>query len=133
MARKSACYFGTFSEEYGYSVTKELLTGEQARPTAVIVGSAVLASGVILCCKDLGIQIPQQLSLVSFGDFSSGKLIEPRLTHVYDGHEEIGQHLVTMIQEALDHTLQKEALVLQPEFIIHDSVQRIELQQENEG
>lgn len=122
---KMRYFFGAFSEEYGYSVMEELIKKGNL-PTAVLVGSAVLASGVILCCKDHGLQIPQDISLVSFGDLACGKLIEPRLTYVYDGYREIGKCLVDMIQTAFYQPLERQNIVLQPELVVQQSVGRVE-------
>lgn len=116
-------YFGTFSEEYGYSVMDELLK-EKDPPSAVIVGSAVLAAGVLLYCKEHDIDIPGQLSLISFGDFSTGKLIEPRLTYLEDMHERLGQLLVEAIQEAFDQVLEPRQITVSSELITNESVTR---------
>lgn len=122
---KMRYFFGEFSEEYGYSVMEELIKRENL-PTAVLVGSAILASGVILCCKDRGIRIPEDISLVSFGDLACGKLIEPRLTYVYDGHKEIGKSLIDMIQTSFYQPLERKNIVLQPELVIQQSVGKVE-------
>lgn len=114
-------YFGSFSEEYGYSVMDELLR-EKEPPSAVIVGSAVLAAGVLLYCKEHDIVIPGQLSLISFGDFSSGKLIEPRLTYLEDMHDLLGQLLVEAIQESFDQTLEPRQITIPSELINNASV-----------
>lgn len=114
-------YFGTFSEEYGYSVMDELLK-ENDPPSAIIVGSAVLAAGVLLYCKEHNIAIPCQLSLISFGDFSTGKLIDPRLTYLEDMHERLGQLLVEAIQEAFDQTLEPHQITVPSKLIANASV-----------
>lgn len=122
---KMRYFFGAFSEEYGYSVTEELIKNKSL-PTAILVGSAILASGVIMCCKDYDLKIPQDVSLVSFGDLAFGKLVEPRLTYVYDGHTEIGDCLVDMIQMSFDQKLERKNIVLQPQLIVNKSVRKLD-------
>ncbi len=114
-------FFGSYSEEYGYSVMEELIQNEKL-PSVIFVGSIVLAVGVILCCKEHHIRIPEELSLMSSGDFALGRLIEPRLTYVYDGAEEIGQYLVEMIQASFEKRLEKRSTVLRPQLILNQSV-----------
>lgn len=59
---------------------------------------------------------------MSSGDFALGRLIEPRLTYVYDGAEEIGQYLVEMIQASFEKRLEKRSTVLRPQLILNQSV-----------
>ncbi len=118
-----SCYFGSYSEEYGYKVVENLIR-EEKTVTAVVVGSVAQAAGVVLYCKEKNIKIPEELSLVSFGEFSLSKLIEPRLTHISDEQEEIGQGLIEMIHAAFEKSLEKKSIVVQPKLIIHESVCR---------
>ena len=119
-----SCYFGTYSEEYGYKVTEGLLK-EQKPVTAIVVGSVTQAAGVVLCCKEQNIRIPEDISLVSFGEFSLSRLIEPRLTHISDGQEEIGRFLIGMIQDAFEKKLDRSSMVIEPRLILHQSVRDI--------
>lgn len=118
-------FFGSFTEQYGYETADMLLKSEN-RPTAIVVGSAVLATGVFDCCRSNGIRLPDDLSLISFGDFASGKLIEPRLTFVDDGDKEIAEKLLDMIAAALGSKLLCEEIILQPKLVINDSVRALE-------
>ena len=118
-------FFGSFSEQYGCTVMEQLLHSGNS-PTAVVVGSAVIAAGVISCCRENKVCMPDDISLISFGDLASGKLIEPRLTYVDDGHKEIGQRLVGMVDAALNHRLPHEEIVLQPKLVINDSVKELD-------
>ena len=120
-------YFDSFTEEYGYSTTEKLLKSEN-RPSAIVVGSAVLATGVITCCRDNGVRLPEDISLISFGDLAQGKLIDPRLTYIDDGHKEIAERLLCMIEQALNKELTCEEVVLQPKLIINNSVQKLKTQ-----
>jgi DNA-binding LacI/PurR family transcriptional regulator len=57
---------GSFVEE-GRLAALELLAGEaSARPTAIIAQSDLLAAGVIRAAEELGIAVPQQLSVIGF-------------------------------------------------------------------
>jgi LacI family transcriptional regulator len=63
----------------GYDAARELLAGPR-RPTALVVGSSELSFGAIEALHDLGVSIPQDLSVVVYGDPYWGKLHTPALT-----------------------------------------------------
>jgi DNA-binding LacI/PurR family transcriptional regulator len=54
------------SVEEGRAAALELLGDESARPTAVIAQSDLLAAGVIRAAEDLGLRVPEDLSVLGF-------------------------------------------------------------------
>ena len=114
-------YYGSFSEEYGYEIAGQILSGPNP-PTAMVAGSAVIAAGIMRYCREKGVAIPQDLSLISFGDFSFGQLIEPRLTYITDENEQIGALLARRITDFFAGKLTNTVDLAQPRLVIHDSV-----------
>ena len=114
-------YYGSFSEEFGYETAEKLLRNENA-PTAILAGSAVIAAGIMRYCRENGIRVPEDVSLISFGDFSFGQLIEPRLTYITDENEAIGGLLAERIHHYFDGTLTNTVDLVQPRLVIHGSV-----------
>ena len=55
------------SREWGYYAARELFKGEKA-PTAVFCSNDTIASGVMSFCAQNGIRVPQELSIVGFGN-----------------------------------------------------------------
>lgn len=55
---------GSLVEE-GFEAAKVLLSGPQ-RPTAIMAFSDLLAAGVVLAARELGISVPQELSVTGF-------------------------------------------------------------------
>lgn len=114
-------YYGSFSEEFGYEAAEMILSGDDA-PTAMIAGSAVIAAGIMRRCREMKKRIPQDLSLISFGDFSIGQLIEPRLTYITDENESIGALLAGRIRDYFDGKLLNTVDQVRPRLSVHDSV-----------
>ncbi|MBE5783996.1 MAG: LacI family transcriptional regulator [Clostridiales bacterium] len=114
-------YYGSFSEHYGYEIAGQILN-EQNPPTAIVAGSAVIAAGIMGYCREKGVKIPQDLSLISFGDFSHGRLIEPRLTYITDENEQIGALLARRITDYFAGKLTNTVDMAQPRLVIHGSV-----------
>ncbi|NEG96331.1 LacI family DNA-binding transcriptional regulator [Bifidobacterium sp. SMB2] len=72
-------FSGPYTEEYGASVLT-YLTQPENRPTAVFAGSDIVAIGLISVCKQYGISIPQDLSVVGCDGIRTGKWLRPSLT-----------------------------------------------------
>ena len=60
------------------------------RPTAVYCDDDLLAGGVYLAARELGLRIPGDLSVVGFDDLPFAKVFEPPLTTVAIDPEELG-------------------------------------------
>jgi LacI family transcriptional regulator, galactose operon repressor len=67
--------------EDGYRASKKLLD-LASRPTAIIAINDLLAIGSSRAAADLGLRIPNDLSLVSFDDIPMANYLVPRLTTV---------------------------------------------------
>lgn len=84
----------------------QLLAGN-ARPTAVFAANNVLAEGVWRAAKQLGLTIPDELSLVSFDD-------APWMSMVAPGVTAIAQDVVTIGETAVDLLLERLAIPSAP-------------------
>lgn len=73
--------WGDFFVEGGYHHGRELLDRPD-RPTAVFAGSDYQALGVLRACRDLGLRVPQDVSVVGYDDLPVTEWIGPALTTV---------------------------------------------------
>ena len=70
---------------YSISASKRdalVMLGAEDRPTALICGNDILATGALYAAAALGLRVPQDLSIVGVGDFKGSSEIEPALTTV---------------------------------------------------
>ncbi|WP_410170170.1 LacI family DNA-binding transcriptional regulator [Actinacidiphila bryophytorum] len=72
---------GTFQTEGGHRIARELLTAPD-RPTALFAGNDVQAMGVYQAARELGLRIPEDLSVVGFDDLPISGWMGPPLTTV---------------------------------------------------
>lgn len=72
---------GAFSEEHGESATTRVLAAHE-RPTAIVVGFNQLFTGVLRAIRRSGLQIPEDLSLVTFDDMPALEFVEPPIATV---------------------------------------------------
>jgi DNA-binding LacI/PurR family transcriptional regulator len=60
------------------------------RPTAIFADDDILAAGVYLAARELGLGIPGELSVVGFDDLELARLLDPPLTTVAADAEALG-------------------------------------------
>ncbi|WP_202078228.1 LacI family DNA-binding transcriptional regulator [Caldalkalibacillus salinus] len=79
----------SFLQEGGYKAMVELLRNDNP-PTALLVIDDVMALGVISALSEIGISVPQQVSVVSMNDVPIAKVSSPPLTTVNIGIYDLG-------------------------------------------
>ncbi|SEE87537.1 LacI family DNA-binding transcriptional regulator [Ruania alba] len=96
-----------FSEAGGREATLALLgsgsrrnAAHTPRPTALFVTSDVQAFGAIVACRELGLQVPEDVAIVSFDGTATGRFANPPLTSVR-------QPIVDMARTAVELLLER--------------------------
>ncbi|MFD3522376.1 LacI family DNA-binding transcriptional regulator [Streptomyces sp. NPDC058653] len=84
--------FGDFHVQAGYHHAMELLRLSEP-PTAIFAGSDLQALGVLEAARVLGVQVPEDLSVVGYDDIPLAQWSSPALTTVH-------QPLLEMAEEA---------------------------------
>ncbi|MBP3985351.1 LacI family DNA-binding transcriptional regulator [Pseudoxanthomonas helianthi] len=87
---------GDFSVESGYAAAKDLLSQAPA-PTAAFCFSDQMALGVLAACRDLGVRVPEDFSIVGFDDLASSRYLTPPLTTISQPMREIGVRAVNLL------------------------------------
>lgn len=125
IAMKENLLFGNFSREYGRQAFEQLMARKNP-PTAIISGSAMLTEGVLIQAKKMGVRIPEDVSLISFGALTLQDLIEPRVTHSKEMQEEIGTRIgQMMLSRFKDPDIPKRLEILESNIIEGNSVKDI--------
>ena len=68
-----------------------LETRNGTSPSLIICGNDVLAVGVIQAAKQMGLSVPEDLSVVGFDDIELATVVSPALTTVHVPHREMGR------------------------------------------
>jgi DNA-binding LacI/PurR family transcriptional regulator len=115
-------------EDAADAAVRSLLAGDQ-RPTAVLCFSDVLALGVIGTAEDLGLSVPDDLSVVGFDDSPVAAGRKPGLTTVRQDVAAKGRvaaaALTTAIERARsDATVRARHLTLPTELVVRESTAR---------
>jgi LacI family transcriptional regulator len=113
--------FGEYDDRTGRDAIERLSAMDEP-PTAIFVAADLLARGVLRGCRDLGIVVPDDISLVSFDDMPDVDLFDPPLTTVRQSAEEFGRRAVGLL---IDRINGSEIVVSEPvavELMVRGSV-----------
>ena len=83
-------------EEIGYLHAK-LVLQQTVLPTAIFAGDDAAAHGVYKAARDIGLRVPQDLSVAGFNDTSEASALHPTLTTVRVFTDEIGKQLAELL------------------------------------
>lgn len=111
--------------EYGDWAAPRILE-MSPRPTAIMAGNDEIAYGLWRTFRRLGVHIPDEISLVGFDDREEAGLMDPPLTTVHVPKELIGQSLMKLLLEKLEHpTRPLGERIVPTEFVVRDTVRRL--------
>ncbi len=70
-------------------------------PSVVMCGNDVLAVGAVMKAKEMGMRIPDDISITGFDDIELAQVVEPPLTTVHVPHSKMGQRAAQVLVEAI--------------------------------
>lgn len=76
-----------------------LLLSQTERPTAILAANDESAVGVLQAAQELGIQVPEELSVVGFDDMPFAQLLSPRLTTIRQPIEQMAAEAVSLLMQ----------------------------------
>jgi LacI family transcriptional regulator len=104
----------------GRRAARRALAGREP-PTALFALSDALAYGAYAACRDLGLDVPGQVSVAGFDDHPVSALVEPSLTSVSWDTPRAAEAAVTMLTTAIADATPTGRLMLPPRLIVRDS------------
>lgn len=116
-----------FGELNGYAETMDLLKRKD-RPTAIFAMGNLISLGMLRAISEAGIQIPRDVSVVTFDDQPYAPFLKTPMTAVEQPRQEIARRAVEALFEALGTGKPLDpavSIALMPELIVRDSVRKI--------
>jgi len=109
------------SPQAGYPVMKRLL--EKTRDfTAVFAYNDLSAIGAIRALTDVGLRVPQDVSVVGFDDIPTAAFYSPSLTTVRQPLRDMGQIAASTLLGRLNESTEPPATIaVEPELIVRES------------
>lgn len=95
------CVADVPGDPYDYSQLTELFSAETELPTALICENDPMAVRVMNALHELGLRIPEDVSVTGFDDIPISKMTSPRLTTVRNSSQFMGRECIIMLQNLL--------------------------------
>jgi DNA-binding LacI/PurR family transcriptional regulator len=110
---------GDFTAESGYRLARRVAEPGEL-PTALFVGNDQMAMGVLAAFAELGIRVPEDVSLVGFDDVAGSAFLVPSLTTVRQDFVALGATSVRLILDQLAGSA-PEHVKIEPRLIVRRS------------
>ena len=109
------------------SHTEDVAAGQKSLPqlldtgvTAIFCYNDMIATGVLIACRELGVAVPEELSVIGFDNIEVSSFVTPALTTIHQPRVEMGR-LATQVMLDLLHHRQGQNYVLPPTLIARAS------------
>ena len=117
--RTRAPILGDWSAHFGYYAGLELLRFRDF--TAVFAGNDQMALGFMHACRDSGLDVPGDISVVGFDDIPEAAHFSPPLTTVRQNFAEIGRRAISLLLSELGGGVGQNHDQIAPELIVRSS------------
>ena len=108
---------GDFTVESGAEAADRLLNAE-TRPTAIFCFNDEMAMGVLDYARQMGLDVPRDLSIVGFDDIRFARYTHPPLTTIAQPMREIGEGTVKLLLSILADDTTTPASVTLPHTLV---------------
>lgn len=131
---------GAYQRAGGYLAAKELLSGDdgakgsgevggmttgigpRSRPTAVFAANDQMALGVLAAAQELGLQVPQDLSIIGVDDIEAVSLVSPPLTTVRQPMYEVGATATEILLRLIKgEEIDRKRILMQTTLVFRES------------
>lgn len=121
----SSIKYGTYSKQSGFEMMEELLRGSFL-PDAVICEDNKIAMGAASAIRKRGMNIPNDIGMITFDDYPLSQLIDPPLTVVDINVNKLGQQAAEILMKKIRNpSLNMQSFTTVPELIIRSSTRNI--------
>jgi LacI family transcriptional regulator len=90
--------FGGFGEEDGYSGFKKIMSAAD-RPEFILTATFPVALGAIRAARDMGIQIPQEVEIMGFGNNQINRFLSTPICYIDQPTAELGRRAFALTLE----------------------------------
>jgi len=118
---------GNFTIKSGYQAMEKIMSQNAELPTAVFAASDRMAIGVLDCCLDNGIKVPEDISIIGFDDIELATVVRPKLTSVRVDHSKMGEKSVELLLNKIKNRGKNECFYESDfEIIERETVKKID-------
>lgn len=117
--REQSIYYGDYKMGSGVRGLEQLVQ-DNPEMTAVFVSNYEMTMGSVIGANELGVSIPDDLSLIGYDNLAFARSCRPKLTIVVQPTENIGTEVARIMLERLEHIEHRQKTQDEPE--IHENI-----------
>lgn len=121
--RARAPILGDWSSHFGYHAGLELLKVRDF--TAVFAGNDQMALGFMHACRELGLDVPGDISVVGFDDIPEAAHFAPPLTTIRQNFAEVGRRAISLLLAELNGITDHDHAPVPAELIVRETTARL--------
>lgn len=107
---------------YPYYCTCELFSDPDKAPSAIFAANDTMAMDCVKALRDMGLRVPQDVSIVGYDDMYFSEHTEPGLTTIRVFREDMGEWAARLLLDRINgNRLRPCRLVLSVEMVVRDS------------
>lgn len=95
-------------------------------PTAVMCVNDVLAAGAMQRAREMGLDVPRDVSITGFDDIELARLLTPQLTTVHVPHREMGRLAADELVRMVERKSEGVSAQLQSSLMLRGSTRRLD-------
>lgn len=119
---KAWIFEGTYTQQTGYTGLHKIMQAEE-KPTAIFAANDMIAIGIYDAAAEMGISIPEDLSVIGHDDISFATILRPKLTTVVVPRYELGISCMEVLYTMMNSKEgEPDTFLLEPGLAIRDSV-----------
>ena len=118
---------GDYSFESGVNGANKLL-GRKRKPSAIFASNDEIAAGALFAARLMGVDIPNDLSIVGFEDSPFSRQTWPKLTTAHQPNELIAQRAAALLIDKIrgsELSVDRKSRKFCPQLIVRDSTTQI--------
>ena len=125
-SERNVFWFATSDRNSIFDYAKGKLIDLLKRSTAVVCYNDKLAVNLLKFCKENGIRVPEDLSIVGIDDSRYASICEVPLTTVHHPHSELGKAAARKLIGMMNHrSAEMRDEIILPELIVRSSVAKV--------
>ena len=110
---------GDWSPQSGYEAALSL--APLPASSALFVGNDQMAIGVLRALHEMGVMVPEQVSVVGFDDVPEAAYFSPPLPTIRQNFAEVGRRSLGLLLQQVEGTQRPTRVVIPPDLVVRDS------------
>jgi DNA-binding LacI/PurR family transcriptional regulator len=115
----------SFTYKGGFEAVKKLLELDD-RPTAIFAANDLIAMGAIVGANEVGVTVPDSLSIIGFNDIWVASHFMPPLSTVYFDNYKMGSEACRMLIDIISDNKAEKQFILEPKLVVRNSTARLQ-------